>query len=458
MTMGMPRHADAAPAARPNILFILADQWRGQALGCAGDPNLDTPHIDRLAAGGVRFSRCCSSSPVCSPYRAMLQSGRWPTRTGLYYNSLLLPPEERCLAEVFGDAGYATGYIGKWHLDGDSGLGVRKGGDRPSNWQRLPENNVRHRQGWQYWAGFNRGHRYFDAAYWTDSPDAILIPKGAFEPDHQTDLAMKWIGERKETGQPWLMTLSWGGPHTPYTAPEKYMKMFKPDEFELRPNVRESPRGDEKKARQDLHGYYAHAKALDDNLGRLDAFLEANGLTDNTIVILTADHGDLHFSNGLNFKGKPHEESINVPFVARWPQGFTNAGRTTDALLGSIDLYPTLCGLCGVPIPDGRDGVDRSDLLRGRTEQGAEDVLLTISEPEREMGWRGLRTDRYTFAVRNGAGESWVLFDNREDPYQMNNLAKNPAHEATRKELRARLAQRLLNVDCPLAERIANTT
>jgi len=145
LTKSAAAENEFSSAGRPNILYVFADQWQGQALGCAGDPNIQTPHLDHLATEGIRFTQCCSNTPLCSPYRAMLMSGRYPTRTGVYGNNILLPPDEYCIAEHFADAGYAKGYVVKWHLDGDASPG-----------------NVRYRQGWQYWAGFNRGHRYFD--------------------------------------------------------------------------------------------------------------------------------------------------------------------------------------------------------------------------------------------------------------------------------------------------------
>ena len=166
----------------PNVLIVLADQLRGQALGCAGDPNVRSPSFDRLAAEGVLVERAFTTNPVCTPARAALLTGRYPHTTGLIHNNLRLPEAEVTFAEVLRERGYATGYIGKWHLDGEERPGFVPPGPR--------------RQGFDYWAAFNRGHRHWDSIYYRDTAEPIH--EGGYEPDYQTDLALEFIRGHRE--------------------------------------------------------------------------------------------------------------------------------------------------------------------------------------------------------------------------------------------------------------------
>lgn len=460
----------------PNILFLLTDQWRGQAMGYAGDPNIETPYLDKLAASGLRLTKCCSNSPICTPYRAMLMSGRYPSRTNVYTNNAPLSPDEYSIADHFSSGGYATGYVGKWHLDG-----AHRG-------------HVRHRQGWQYFAGFNRGHNYFDGEYWiNDSPQRHRIPEGSFEPDIQADLAMEWIQDtsRSNPDKPWFMMVSWGGPHGPYIAPDDYMSQFEPRALQPRKNVRchledcDNRMKDgicsscDPRYRERLHGYYAHCKNLDDNTGRMMAFLKDHGLDENTIVIFTSDHGDMHYSHGMEAKGKPWEESINVPFIIRWP-GVVGEGVVSDSLLSTIDIYPTLCGLAGLQIPSGKDGMDLSSPLCGRGGSEPESAYLTRgpSVGNNKWGWRGVRTQRYTYAwywgdrARNRDFGIWateqygfpgeerplLLYDNQNDPMQLSNLATEDAYRPLMRELHAMTVEHMRKMDEPMTGLLENAT
>ena len=197
-----------AAAGKPNVLIIFTDQWRAQALGCNGDSNARTPNLDRLAAGGANFRRCYATNPVCSPAKAAFQTGRYPHQTGVINNSIYLPETRDSLAHCFARAGYSTGYIGKWHLDGESKPGFVKPGRR---------------QGYQFFEGFNRGHWYYQskklqgARYFTD--DGKLIKPEEFESIYQTDLAIRYMKKNKE--KPFLLFLSYGTPHSPY-VPEAF--------------------------------------------------------------------------------------------------------------------------------------------------------------------------------------------------------------------------------------------
>jgi arylsulfatase A-like enzyme len=251
--------------------------------------------------------------------------------------------------------------------------------------------------------------------------------------------------ERAAGEKPWFLMISYGGPHMPYKAPDEYMELYDPEKLKLRKNVS----GITDKGRQALAGYYAHATNLDMNIGCLLDELDELELTQGTLVMFTADHGDMHFSQGAQYKSKPWEESIGVPLVARMP-GTIPRGREEDALFSSVDFFPTLCGLCGVEPPGDRDGTDLSHVLLGQPGTRRENVHLTIGKPDAEKAWRGVRTERHTYAWYPNSDEGYVLYDNEADPYQMNNLIDDEKHAPLRERLHALTLSNLRAAGDPL--------
>lgn len=410
---------------RPNIVFVFADQMRGMDMGCAGNAEVLTPNMDRLAAGGTRFSRAYANSPVCTPSRATLLTGQYPQANRVIANDLPLPEEATTLGNLFGAGGYRTGYIGKWHLDG-----VPR--DR---W--TPPGPRRH--GFEYWAAYNCSHDYFRLdKYYLDGPEPVEV--AGYEPEVQTDRALDFIAHGGD--RPFCLFLSWGPPHDPYPlVPDEYKQRYDPQRITLRPNVQPLTPGAQILARslepkETLTNYYAAITALDEQLGRIMTHLDVHHLTDDTILIFTSDHGDMLWSHGMMKKQQPWEESINIPLIARWP-GHIPAGRTSDALVSIVDFAPTLLGLAGLTAQGDMQGIDRSQLVRGEESSGADSVfimdLVSVDEARTQNSpeWRGVRTRRHTYArLRNGTG--WLLYDNERDPFQLQNLADAPEHAATR--------------------------
>ena len=242
------------------------------------------------------------------------------------------------------------------------------------------------------------------------------------------------------------MFLAWGPPHDPYySAPAKYRSLYDPAKLRLRPNVPATLEGE---ARKILAGYYAHCAALDDCMGELLQTLRDTGLAEHTILVFSADHGDMLGSQGMFKKQKPFDESIRVPMLVRWPKGLGAQPRSLDAPINSEDVMPTLLGLCGVPIPKSVEGLDYSGCLRGGKAPGDGATVILCAAPfgewERRAGgkeYRGVRTTRYTY-VRDLEGP-WLLFDNRTDPYQTNNLVSVPAHATWQSEMNAVLKRKL---------------
>ena len=422
--------AEAAQPVKPNILFIIADQWRAQAFGFAGDPNVHTPHLDALQRESVDCIKAISSMPVCCPARASLQTGQSALTDGVFLNDVPLNPHADTIAKVLDQAGYDTGYIGKWHLNGDGRSAY------------IPPNR---RQGYEYWKVLECTHDYNHSYYYAGNDTQKRLWKG-YDAIAQTKDAEQYLRDHAKSDKPFFLFLSWGPPHNPYqTAPAKYRAMYKPGQMILRPNV---PASDQGQARLDLAGYYAHCTALDDCVGTLMQTLRATGLASNTLVVFTADHGALLGSHGQYHKQQPWEESIRVPLLLHWPDGLGTTGRSRDALISSEDIMPTLLGLCGEPIPKTVEGLDYSDYLRGGKNPSDGVTLISCMAPfgewDRQRGgreYRGIRTDRYTY-VRDLNGP-WLLFDDQADPYQTNNLVNEPAHAELQADLAATLTRKL---------------
>jgi len=412
---------------KPNVVIVLTDQWRAQAFGYAGDPNVRTPCIDALSARSINFENAVSVCPVCTPHRASLLTGRFPTSTGMFLNDLYLPAEERCMAEIFAKSGYDTGYIGKWHLDGHG---------RDSY---IPPER---RQGFDYWKVLECTHDYNESWYYAGNEDTKLKWDG-YDAYAQTSDGQDYIRKHAGGGRPFLLFMGYGGPHFPHdNAPEELKALYPPDSIELRPNVPEEWR---REAQKELQGYYAHCTAIDACVGRLYETLEQTGLSEHTIFIFTSDHGDMFGSQGKRPRRKqlPWDEAVRVPFFCRYPV-IQDGGRTVRTPLNTPEILPSLLSLSGIPIPDTIEGEDLSRLFNGEGDGEDRAALFMSVSPfgaNDFKAYRGLRTSRYSY-VRDSDGP-WLLYDNREDPYQMNNLIGSPDQAELRAEFETELRRQL---------------
>lgn len=395
---------------KPNLLFILTDQMRATAVGCAGVEQVITPNLDALAAQGTRFTRAIANSPACSPSRASLWSGMHAINHQVVNNDIPLRTDFKSFGHALNEEGYRCGYIGKWHLDcNDRGIFISPGARR---------------QGFDdFWAAFNCNHDYFEGYYYRDDdPNPVWID--GYEPDAQTDLAIDYLSRKVKQPDPFSLVLSWGPPHDPYRdVPEKYLDLYPEKDLRLKPNVPADA------DRRDIAGYYAHMTALDDCLGRLLRALDENGLSENTIVVFTSDHGDMLHSQGEMYKSKPWIESVNIPLIMRWP-GKIPAGRTSDGPLSTVDFMPTLLNLCGAEIPPQTEGEELSRFVLG--DETAARASVFINQPVvptffTHPAWRGVVTRTHTYARTRE--RPWVLYDDLADPHQLNNLIESPNHE-----------------------------
>jgi arylsulfatase A-like enzyme len=421
-----------ATFSRPNLLYIFADQMRGMDMHCAGNSQLHTPNLDRLAEQGMRLSHAYANTPVCTASRAMLLTGLYPAVNRVVANDLPLPAETPTLGEMFYNAGYRTGYIGKWHLDGV-----------PRN-KWTPPGPRRH--GFEYWAAYNCSHDYFRAdKYYRDLPVPIRVD--GYEPEVQTNLALDFLAAND--GRPFCLLLSWGPPHDPYPlVPEVFKDQYDPATIYLRPNVSAphpdaAPLARDWETRETIANYYAAISALDHQLGRVLDFLDETGLADNTIVVFTSDHGDMLWSQGRMKKQLPWEESIHVPFLIRWPEHI-QAGSVCDALFGVIDHLPTLLSLCALEASAQLQGVNMAPRLLDETQITPSSLFLMDmvrmdeSHAQNMDEWRGLRTPRYTSA-RWVDGRPWLLYDNETDPYQLDNLVNDLNYAEVQRQLEVEL-------------------
>ncbi len=414
-SLGRAAEAAAGKARKPNVVFVFADQMRAQSLGCIGNTDIKTPNMDKLAKQGLLLTDCISNYPVCTPYRGSLLTGKFSTTTGVVANGVELQNRETTIAEVLRDQGYKTGYIGKWHLE-------------KHNQPFVPKDR---RAGFDFWAVRNNGGPHWDSFYCMDTEEQI--PMKGYVPNAATKIATDFIEKNK--ANPFCLFLSWGCPHPAYDPPSEYADMYDAKKLKQRENVPDDS------MRETLRQYYGAITALDDNMGKLMSSLEKAGVAEDTIICFTSDHGDMMGSHGRIGKNVPWEESINVPFVLRYPRRIKPGGKS-DMLLSTVDIMPTLLGLCGAPIPKGVQGLDLSQQMLGKGGKKPESVLIERVVAGKEPGmpvaeWRGVRTARYTYA--RGKTIPWLLYDNEKDPYQKNNLIDKPEAKAIQAKLDAEL-------------------
>jgi arylsulfatase A-like enzyme len=440
--LALPGCSSPGPPRRPNVLFVLPDQLRSDMCSVYGGRNITTPNVDRLASEGVVFTNSVSTCPLCTPYRGMLQTGRYPTHSGIILNFVEASPTQNphCLANVFGAAGYATGYIGKWHLAA-GGYGSCPVGDNPENDFVAPGPK---RLGYEHWQAYNFHYDYQNYWYFEDVPEKRY--SGRYETDTETDQAIAFMEECRQSGRPFLLNVASHPPHPPFSpdyTPAGYLDRM-PQTPWWPPNIpADNPCTDE-----ELRCYLAMIQNVDDNLGRLLDYLESSGLAGDTIVVFTSDHGEMLGSHGRIQKMVPYAEAINVPLIMRWPKRIS-AGTRVDALQTPMDHFPTLCGLAGLPIPSEVDGADLSGVVTGKSSDVRDGVLIaqySSGELTFETGtswpeWRGVRTQQHTY-IRWLAGAE-ELYDNWADPYQMTNLAQDGAEPEALVRLRTRLSELL---------------
>lgn len=399
---------------QPNILYIFSDQHRFCDTGFSGNTEVETPNLDALAKRGAWFSSCYSTCPLCVPARGSILTGCHALHHGAVANDLPVRTTLPSIADVLNRSGYATGYIGKWHLGGV-----------PRD-KYIPQDE---RLGFSFWNGQECSHNYM-SSYYDDTENCRHTIEG-YEPTYQTELAISFLERHKSTGRPWALWLSFGPPHEPYDAlPPEELAYWKEKHLTLRKNVDaehlEFQYGPMPDLRASYAGYYGHIRLLDREIGRLMNWLEVNQLTDDTIVVYTSDHGDMLGSHGFLNKQLYFEESAKVPFIACWP-GKIPAGKRTQ-LIGLVDHAPTILGLVQAEMLPDADGSDQSPVLLDPTAKGQAEVYLHSYVPCHQAlfralpSWRCLVTREGYKYVTDQSHEPVALYDLNRDPLEEENL------------------------------------
>ena len=427
---------------KPNILFVFADQLRYSGLACNGNPIVQTPNLDRLAREGVAFDHALSSCPICSPYRGQVLTGRYSHANGVMDNEYRLYDGQATAAQLLGDAGYRTAFVGKWHLG-------------------YPPYTEPKRYGFDDMYAYNCTHRYYDVSYWHNEEGPF--PMVDFAPRVETQLALDYIREhtRESPDQPFCLFLAWGPPHWSHISTDRdygeypqEFDIYDPDTVDVPGNV---PRQFRDFARREIADYYGMTTAIDECMGRILAALDEWGLAEDTIVCFSSDHGDHLSAHGYGkpnedwmhhtlhaSKFTPHEEAAHIPFILRYPAR-VRSNRRTDVLFNSVDVLPTLLAFSGVPIPDGVQGKDLSHVPLGIPGDEPDSAYLQILGPgwpprTKSVGlWRGVRTHRYTYARWKDRDGLRVLYDREVDPLEMHNAIDEPEYAGVANEMEERL-------------------
>lgn len=446
---------------RPNLLYIFPDEFRMQSMSCMKQDPVLTPNIDKLAAEGLVLRDVVSNYPVCTPYRGMLMTGKYPFASGLTTNcntihnqyDVRLKPEEICFSDVLNTAGFETGYVGKWHLDPPEEpyeyLEPRR--NDGIIWDAFTPKERRH--GFRFWYSYGCCDNHNEPHYWSDDRVEDRIDAAQWSTEHEADVIVDYLlnkgSEKRDPNKPFALFWSTNPPHMPFhMVPDRYKKVYESlsqEELLGRANVQEKSAELERDARN----YFAMVTGVDDQIGRVLQALETAGLAEDTIVIFTSDHGEMMGSHGLMGKSVWYEESMVVPFIIRW-KGVIEPGERS-LLLSAPDLMPSILSLlgCGDGIPSGVQGENYAKAILG--EDGPRpDAALYMQMHPRDMsqGNRGIKTERYTYVIERKKGqEIRLLFDNVSDPYQLENRSEQ--HSDVVVELEAEMIKRLIRIGDP---------
>ena len=438
---------------RPNILFLLSDEHSYRFLSSrskerGGEP-CNTPSLDRLVAQGAFFDTACCQMPLCTPSRISMLTGRHSHRCGAWGNGAILDPKIPTFASTLGDNGYATATVGKMHLGGclqHAGFGHRPYGDFGGPCGHQTDPLIRPANG-DGRAGMDMRSRTVDAG-------VSQVPESMLQEQMVIRESIAWLREHRHASpeQPWLLHASFSRPHFPLTAPQRFIDRYWPNGV-TPPHVgrtgdsadhpmtvgavkgfRTDEIGEEETMRARA-AYFACVDLLDEMMGDFLALLERDGFLDNTVVLYTSDHGEIAGEHGLWWKNTWHEAATRVPLIMSLPEH--RSGELPPQQIHTpaslADLFPTLCGLAGVPAADDLDGIDLSPILRG----GQSDALTArpgvIAESLASRWGEGtefrmIRSERHKYVAFRGCDD--LAFDLQADPDEQHNLLTDPDRAA----------------------------
>ncbi len=428
----------------PNLVIVFVDQMRGSAMGFLGEEPVFTPCIDEFAKESLVLTDAVSNYPVCSPTRASLMTGKYPFSHGVVRNCYSKPgmkgvelkSDEICWSDVLKLNGYNLGYIGKWHLDDPYEPYIECANNRGSiNWNEWCPPERRH--GFDFWYAYGTYDDHMKPLYWKgDAKRDEFHYVDEWGPEHEANLAIKYIkniGEKyRDSKKPFALVVAMNPPHTPYhLVPDKYKELYEKvpiEELVTDPNipVKGSKFGD--LYRKNIKDYYAMISGVDEQFGKILDELDASGLSKNTIVLFTSDHGDNLGIHNEKTKNNHFEESMVIPFIVRWPDKIKPG--QDNLLLSTPDIYPTLIDLMGYKpdIPDDVEGISHASVFLTGSGFRPESQLY-VKNPLEGFDRRGVRTHQYTLMVPNpqDEGSEIELYDRIADPFQLQNIAReNP--------------------------------
>ncbi|WMX48501.1 sulfatase-like hydrolase/transferase [Streptomyces roseicoloratus] len=432
------------PTNRPSVIVVLTDQQRWDTTGAHGNPAGVTPEFDRLAREGTLVEQAITPHPGCAPARAALQTGRFPTGSGVFRDGLPLGADVPTLAEAFAAAGYVTGYLGTWHLAGE---------EHPDG--PVPPGR---RGGYAHWLASDRLASTPDAyrtVLYNGDGEPVRLP--GYRSDALIDAAIRFVADHHR--QPFLLFLSLLEPHhqnatDDFPAPAGDRERFEgrwlpPDLAALSPGPAHGG------AHRHLGGYLGRIKRVDEGVGRLRDSLRSLGIEDGTVLAWTADHGSHFRTRNGAYGGSAHEASVRVPFVLSGP-GFRGGGRIRQPV-STVDLMPTLLDAAGIEVPAGVHGRSLRPLVGGGGELDRPfSVFVQISE---DVIVRAVRTDRWKYVVTAPDDvDAWSesaadryreseLYDLAADPYELENLVGLTSHRQVADGLRDALGTWLKEVE-----------
>ncbi|MFC7078064.1 sulfatase family protein [Haloarcula halophila] len=482
------------PDHRPNILWICTDQQRWDTLGCYGADHIDTPHLDELAGEGIRFQRAYCQSPVCTPSRASMLTGRYPRTTRCRQNGQPMPRDERLVTTHLSEAGYRCGLAGKLHLsptnpDDNTDATTREparsldDGYGTVHWSPMPGDDSPDNQYRQWLRG--RGESFERTPY-----EGSSYVETSMSPDnHQTawctDRAIEYVRTGADADHPWLFSLNYFDPHHPFDPPAAYLEKYvdriddlpppnyAPGELDDKPAVQHEAahtgRLEGANMSADEHrlvraAYYAMIDFVDDQVGRLLAELDATGQRSDTIVVFTADHGEMLGDHGIYKKGPYfYEPAVRVPLIISQP-GTVHKGDIVDDLVALTDLAPTLVAAAGLEQPAGMQGRSLWPLVRTDgttpTRPHRESVYCefydaTKRHTDPRVNATMVRTDRYKLVTHHDTDDG-ELYDLATDPVERRNRWADPELAETKARLLGTLADRIAGTVDPLPERLGS--
>jgi arylsulfatase A-like enzyme len=430
----------------PNLLIVFPDQMRAHSQGFMNEDPVLTPVLDRFAEESLVLTEAVSNYPVCSPFRAMLMTGKYPHANGVLANcntngtthGYELRRDERCWSDILREQDYSLGYIGKWHLDGPRRPYVKSSNNSENfAWNEWCPPDRRH--GFEYWYAYGTYDQHMNPMYWTTDAgrdDSLYVDQ--WGPEHEADQAIRYIrnegGSLRDQEKPFALVVSMNPPHMPYDQlPDSYVEMYSEKTLEElcnRPNIPPAGTRWGDYYRKHIRNYLAMTTGVDAQFGRILTALKEQGLEEDTIVLFTSDHGNCLGIHDQISKNNRYEESMRIPFLLRWPGQIQP--RRDDLFISVPDIYPTLLDLMGFTdsVPADVQGSSHAELFRkGTGERQGSQLYIWIPYGQPAWGRRGVRTHSHTLMLSRmpEQPDAAVLHDNLEDRYQLVNLAEtNP--------------------------------